>query len=48
MPGELARWNRAGGRIMAGLIARRTAETALWRTPDAGITAPDAPATIGV
>ena len=28
---EFARWNRAGGRVMAGLVRRRAAEMALYR-----------------
>lgn len=28
---EFARWNRAGGRVLAGLVRRRTAEAALYR-----------------
>ncbi|WP_347303138.1 lysozyme [Croceibacterium sp. TMG7-5b_MA50] len=28
---QFARWNRAGGRVMAGLTRRRTAEAALYR-----------------
>lgn len=34
VPVELARWNREGGCVMAGLIARRAAEIELWRTPE--------------
>ena len=30
---EFARWNRAGGRVMAGLTRRRAAEAALYRKP---------------
>lgn len=29
VPGELMRWNKAGGRVLAGLTARRAAESAL-------------------
>jgi GH24 family phage-related lysozyme (muramidase) len=29
---EFARWNRAGGRIMQGLVRRRAAETELYLT----------------
>lgn len=29
--GEFARWNRAGGRVLAGLVRRRAAEAALYR-----------------
>lgn len=35
VPAELARWNHAGGRVMAGLTKRRAAEGALWSTPPA-------------
>ena len=28
---EFARWNRAGGRVLAGLVRRRAAEAALYR-----------------
>lgn len=30
VPGELARWNRAGGKQLAGLVNRRAAEAVLW------------------
>jgi lysozyme len=33
VPEELARWNHAAGRVMAGLTKRRAAEAALWSTP---------------
>ncbi len=29
--GEFAKWNKAGGRVLAGLTARRVAEAALYR-----------------
>ena len=29
---EFARWNRAGGRVLAGLVRRRAAEAALYRS----------------
>lgn len=32
VPGELARWNRAGGKLLAGLVNRRAAEAGLWAT----------------
>jgi lysozyme len=32
--GEFARWNRAGGRVMAGLVRRRAAEARLYRGSD--------------
>lgn len=28
---EFARWNKAGGRVLKGLVRRRTAEAALYR-----------------
>lgn len=30
--GEFARWNRAGGRVLQGLVRRRAAEAALYRS----------------
>ncbi|GAB4068638.1 lysozyme [Ancylobacter sonchi] len=30
VPGELAKWNRAGGKVLAGLANRRAAEAGLW------------------
>ena len=33
--GQFARWNRAGGKEMAGLTRRRAAEAELFGTPDA-------------
>lgn len=30
VPGELARWSRAGGRVVQGLANRRAAEAGLW------------------
>jgi lysozyme len=30
VPAELAKWNRAGGRVVAGLANRRAAEAGLW------------------
>jgi lysozyme len=30
VPIELARWNKAGGKVLRGLVARRAAEAALW------------------
>lgn len=32
---EFARWNRAGGRVMRGLVRRRAAEARLYQTPHA-------------
>lgn len=34
VPGQLARWTKAGGRELPGLVRRREAEARLWRTPD--------------
>ncbi|WP_121118419.1 lysozyme [Croceibacterium ferulae] len=31
---QFGRWNRAGGRVLAGLVRRRAAETALYRRAD--------------
>lgn len=31
--GQFARWNKAGGRVLAGLTRRRAAEAALFRKP---------------
>lgn len=36
VPAELARWKKGGGRVLDGLVRRREAEAALWRTPDDG------------
>jgi GH24 family phage-related lysozyme (muramidase) len=33
---QFGRWNRAGGRVLAGLVRRRAAEAALYRQADAG------------
>jgi lysozyme len=30
VPGQLRRWNRAGGRVVKGLVNRRAQEVALW------------------
>lgn len=35
VPAELARWKHGGGKVLHGLVRRREAEAALWRTPDA-------------
>ena len=32
VPSQLARWNKVGGRVLAGLTNRRAAETGLWAT----------------
>lgn len=34
VPTELAKWNRAGGRVVAGLVNRRAAEAGLWARGD--------------
>ncbi|MBS7541994.1 lysozyme [Ancylobacter oerskovii] len=34
VPGELAKWNRAGGKVLAGLANRRAAEAGLWARGD--------------
>lgn len=31
VPGEIAHWNKAAGRVLAGLVRRRKAEGELWR-----------------
>lgn len=31
---EFAKWNKGGGKVLAGLVRRRAAETALFRGPD--------------
>lgn len=33
VPSELAKWNRAGGKVLAGLTRRRKAEADLFQTP---------------
>lgn len=30
VPGQLARWNKAGGKVVPGLVNRRAAEAGLW------------------
>lgn len=37
------RWNKAGGKVLPGLITRRTAEMGLFLTPDSSAPAPEAP-----
>jgi len=45
---EFARWNKAGGKVLAGLTRRRAAERELFLTPDAqGDYTPAAPLTFG-
>lgn len=34
VPSELAKWNRAGGRVVKGLVNRRAAEAGLWARGD--------------
>lgn len=41
---EFARWTRAGGRVMAGLVRRRAAEAALYRCGLSGVSAAAGPA----
>ncbi len=33
---EFAKWNKAGGRVLAGLTRRRSAEARLFQTPGPG------------
>ena len=32
VPYQMSRWNKAGGRVLRGLVRRRTAEAELWNT----------------
>jgi len=34
VPTQIKRWNRAGGKVLAGLVKRRAAESALWQGQD--------------
>ena len=34
VPAEFARWNKAGGKVLRGLVARRAEEAALWARDD--------------
>jgi len=34
VPTQIQRWNRAGGQVLAGLVKRRAAESALWQGLD--------------
>jgi lysozyme len=34
VPFQLQRWNRAGGKVLDGLVKRRAAEAALWEGKD--------------
>ena len=34
VPTQIERWNRAGGKVLAGLVKRRAAEAALWQGLD--------------
>lgn len=43
---QFARWNKAGGRVLAGLTRRRAAERALFETPVARPSAPTIPAPV--
>ena len=40
IPAQLARWNRAGGMVLPGLVTRRAHEAALFATPDTHSIAP--------
>jgi lysozyme len=40
VPSELAKWNKAGGKVLAGLTRRRKAEGDLFQTPYAATSAP--------
>lgn len=42
VPAELAKWNKAGGKVLQGLVRRRKAEAALFRKPVAASAAPPA------
>lgn len=33
VPDELRKWNKAGGKVLNGLVRRREAEAKLWSTP---------------
>lgn len=39
VPAQLRRWNKAGGKVLAGLTRRREAEAQLWNTPDGQVPA---------
>jgi len=34
VPAQIERWNRAGGKVLEGLVKRRAAESALWQGLD--------------
>ena len=34
VPTQIKRWNRAGGKVLEGLVKRRAAEAALWQGQD--------------
>ena len=34
VPAQIQRWNRAGGKVLEGLVKRRAAESALWQGLD--------------
>jgi GH24 family phage-related lysozyme (muramidase) len=36
VPAEMKRWNRAGGKVLAGLVRRREAEARLFLIPGGG------------
>jgi len=46
VPQQIRRWNRSGGKVVRGLVARREAEATLWTEPTATLasnTRPDIP-----
>jgi len=46
VPAELAKWNKAGGKVVQGLVNRRAAEAGLWST-GAFVASASAPAAAG-
>lgn len=46
VPSELAKWNKAGGKVVQGLVNRRAAEAGLWST-GAFVSSASAPASAG-
>jgi lysozyme len=46
VPSELAKWNKAGGKVVQGLVNRRAAEAGLWST-GAFVASASAPAAAG-
>jgi lysozyme len=43
VPAELARWNKAGGKVVEGLVNRRAAEAGLWAKGEPVVSAPVTP-----